>query len=138
MLAREIVRLHVATPSSCARHATATPTKSAIAPIEGGAAQPAGTLASMLKSGAIDKAQIESALQTYIATSGAPTVTYDQLNATEKAIAQLQVDHAEVGGIKRINDAHYESLKASNNIHSDLDRRLHAYKSAKETVEGAA
>ena len=92
----------------------------------------------MLKSGAIDKTQIESALQTYIATNGAPTVTYDQLNATEKAIAQLQVDHAEVGGIKWINDAHYDSLKASNNIHNELDRRLHAYKSAKETVEGTA
>ena len=103
------------------------------------AAQPAqAALYNLLKAGAIDKAQIEAALQTYIATNGAPTVTYDQLNPTEKAIAQLQVDHQDVGGLTWLNDAHYEALRASNNIHSDLDRRLHAYKNAKQTVEGKA
>ena len=96
--------------------------------------QPATSVVSMINAGTVSKEQVENALQTIVATHGAPTVTYDQLTPTEKAIAQLQVDQNEVGGIKWVNDAHYESLKASNNIHTDLDRRLTAYKEAKSTA----
>ena len=58
----------------------------------------------------------------------APEATIDQLTPVEQAVVALDVDPAGLKPIDWLNRAHYETLKKSNSLSDDLQRRIEAYK----------
>ena len=55
-------------------------------------------------------------------------LTFDDLTETEKSAASLGVSPEELRPISFLNNAHYESLKASNALSGKLSQQLEAFK----------
>lgn len=66
------------------------------------------------------------------------SLTMDDLNPVEQAAATLGVDPDGIKPISWLNEAHYNELKKSNALDSNLGRRIEAYKHLSEQSSTSA
>lgn len=62
-----------------------------------------------------------------------PVATLDQLTPVEQAVVALDVDPHALKPIEWLNKAHYDTLKKSNSLAPDLQRRIEAYRHVSTT-----
>jgi len=61
-------------------------------------------------------------------TEGGSTLTFDDLNPVEQAVASLGVQPQELKSIQWLNNAHHDQLRQNNALETDLARRIEAFK----------
>jgi hypothetical protein len=69
-----------------------------------------------------------AAAETTTGSDAPPLATIDQLSPVEQAVVALDVDPNALKPIEWLNQAHYDTLKKSNSLGPNLQRRIEAFR----------
>lgn len=67
-----------------------------------------------------------------------PVTSLDQLSPVEQAVVKLDVDPQSLRPIEWLNQAHYDTLKKSNSLNGDLQRRIEAFRHVSQMPEASS